>query len=235
MMNSTNSESIQGFRRQYIYKFEEAVCYLMPAKPQCHVLQLMLNEIEAKDENKYKILLKFLMHELTMNENIDEDAATMLQCNRGKLIIAAEYAKTLIILEKTLPIPNIYLLTEIFGRRKCGSKHMKIISLPTIGYTPMIGFRQHFIRETLIIHPLRFNTISWAEGYKLNEEREAKLGYKIKKEINGKTNVVKVDETGSRKRKAEPQPSSTAAPSGPGLLSKKASAAIWGEKVKGSK
>uniref|UniRef100_A0A914YH35 PHD-type domain-containing protein n=1 Tax=Panagrolaimus superbus TaxID=310955 RepID=A0A914YH35_9BILA len=207
MMHDANSQAIKEGRLSYINKFEEAVCYSVPSKPQYHVLQLMLNEIEAEGENKYKILLKYLMHELTMNENIDEDANAMPQCNRGKLITAAEYAKSLIILEKTFPIPNIFFLTELFGRRKINNKHAKIISLPTVGFTPMNGFRQDFIQKTLFIHPFRFDTISWIEGHKLNEEKEIKLGYKLKKEINGQTKVIKaVKETVARKRRAQPPP-----------------------------
>uniref|UniRef100_A0AC34GV91 Uncharacterized protein n=1 Tax=Panagrolaimus sp. ES5 TaxID=591445 RepID=A0AC34GV91_9BILA len=214
MMNAANSEAIKGGRRDYINKFEEAVCYSVPSQPHYNVLQLMLNEIEAENENKYKILLKFLMHELTMNENIDQDTIAMPPCNRGKLITAAEYAKDLIILEKTFPIPNIYFLTELFGRRKIKNKYIKIVSLPTIGFTPMNGFRQDFILKTLFIHPFRFETISWREGYNLNQEKEVKLGYKLKKEINGKSTVIKTsNERGTRKRKAQPS-SSAAEPSG---------------------
>lgn len=213
MMHGSNSDEIKDRRRQYIDRFEEAVCFLLPSKPQCSVLQSMLNEIEAEGENKYKILLRYLMHELTMNENNDEAAEAMPRCNRGKLKTAAEYAKKMIILEKTSPIPNMHLVTEVYGRRKLDNKNIKFVSLPTIGYTPMNGFRQYFIFETLIKNPIRFNTISWAECNKLNDEREIKLGYKLKKEINGQSKVIKVKESVSRKRKA-PQPP---APSGSGL------------------
>jgi len=173
MMLPINSPFVKNQRLQYAKRFEESACYLLLSKPYGQVINLMLDGMDTV-EDKNRILLHHLLHELTDCENIDPILKKLTKKDKSKLQAVTDYVRNVITAEKKQTLPNLDLVVDLYRRRNTHSLDEKLIIVPKNGFAIISSERAFIVKELLMTPKFNFPKLSWNECLRFMHRRDGK-------------------------------------------------------------